>query len=417
MQVYLVGGAVRDALLGIAVKDRDWVVVGASPQEMLAAGYEQVGKDFPVFLHPKTKEEYALARMERKVGQGYHGFAIDYDTRVTLKDDLIRRDLTINAMAQDEHGQLYDYYGGQADLQNRVLRHVSEAFAEDPLRVLRVARFAAKLAPLGFTLAPQTRELMSQMSRSGELEALTPERVWQEVVKAMQLAKPSVFFEVLDEVGALAILFPELAQLKGVTQPLEHHPEGDVWTHTLMVLDAAAQLTDQLDIRLGALLHDLGKGVTPPELWPKHHGHEQAGVPLVETFCQRYRVPNKTALFAQKVTALHGLIHQGLTKEGKPHLKPATFLKVLTQGMAFKAPETFKELLLACEADAKGRLGFANRAYPQRAFWQGLAQAANQVDNQAILATGVTGKAIAEAIEQARIDLITSFISSWSLAK
>ena len=417
MQVYLVGGAVRDALLGIAVKDRDWVVVGASPQQMLAAGYEQVGKDFPVFLHPKTKEEYALARMERKVGQGYHGFALDYDAKVTLEEDLKRRDLTINAMAQDEQGQLFDYYGGQADLQNRVLRHVSDAFAEDPLRVLRVARFAAKLAPLGFRLAPETRTLMQQMARSGELQALTPERVWQEVVKVMNLAKPSVFFKVLDEVDALSELFPELSQLKGVTQPLEHHPEGDVWTHTLMVLDAAARLSENFDVRLGALLHDLGKGVTPPELWPKHHGHEQAGVPLVQALCARYRVPNKTALFAEKVAALHGLIHQGLDKEGKPHLKPATFLKVLTQGMALKSPEFFEQLLLACEADAKGRLGFENRAYPQSAFWSQLAKAANQVDNQAILATGVTGKAIADAIEQARIDLITAFVAKWTLAK
>ncbi|MBN2864377.1 MAG: multifunctional CCA addition/repair protein [Thiotrichales bacterium] len=417
MQVYLVGGAVRDALLGIAVKDRDWVVVGATPQIMLQQGFVQVGKDFPVFLHPKTKQEYALARLERKVGQGYHGFEMHYDSNVTLEDDLIRRDLTINAMAQDETGKIIDPYGGQADLALRKLRHVSDAFAEDPLRVIRVARFAAKLAPFGFHIAAETLDLMRQMTESGELSSLTPERVWQEVMKALVLEQPSVFFSVLNQVGALAVLFPELEALKGVEQPLEHHPEGDVWVHTLMVLDAATLLSSHLDVRFAALVHDLGKGLTPPELWPKHHGHEAAGVPLVKQLCQRYRVPNKMSNLALKVTEFHGVIHQGLNKEGQPHLKPATFLKVLNQCMAFKQPEFFESLLLACEADAKGRLGFENRDYPARKFWLELAHAARQVDNQAILATGVVGAQISVAIEQARLDLIKAFMTLWESPK
>lgn len=411
METYLVGGAVRDALLGIPVYDHDWVVVGATPSAMLAQGFDQVGKDFPVFLHPKTKEEYALARMERKVGQGYHGFEMSYDPTVTLDEDLIRRDLTINAMAQDSDGTIIDPYGGQKDLEDKVLRHVSDAFEEDPLRVLRVARFAAKLAPFDFTLAPETAELMRRMSVSGELSALTPERVWQEVVKVLNTDTPSVFFETLEQVDALAVLFPELNALHGVTQPEKYHPEGDVWIHTMMALDASAQLSDDLSVRLGALLHDLGKGVTPPEFWPKHHGHEQAGVPLVKTFCERYRVPKKQQQFAEKVTEFHGLIHKGLDGDGRPALKPKTYLKALTACGALKDLATFEKLLTACEADAKGRLGFEQKPYPQKPFWLALAQAANQVDNQAILATGVQGADIGRAIDAERHHLIQDFIS------
>jgi len=414
MKIYLVGGAVRDALLGIKAYDHDWVVVGASPQQMLDDGYQQVGKDFPVFLHPKTKEEYALARTERKAGSGYHGFEVFADPSVTLEEDLVRRDLTINAMAQDDDGAIIDPYLGQQDLNDRVLRHVSSAFSEDPLRVLRVARFAAKLAKYNFTLAEETKQLMTQMTASGELQDLTPERVWQEVTKALNTEKPSVFFEVLDSVGAIEVLFPELYALHGVTQPEKHHPEGDVWIHTMMVLDAAAKLSPGENVRFAALVHDLGKGITPKELWPKHHGHEAAGVPLVSQLANRYKLPKKIQIMAEKVTEFHGLIHQGLTSEGQPHLKPQTYLKVLKQCGALKDAKQFEEILLTCEADAKGRLGFEQRAYPQKAFWLAVLQAANQVNNQEILATGVQGAQIAEAIEQVRLQNIQAFVHNYS---
>ncbi len=409
-QTYLVGGAVRDGLLGIAVYDKDWVVVGDSPENMLAKDFQQVGKDFPVFLHPQTKEEYALARMERKSGQGYHGFEVFYDSSVSLEEDLIRRDLTINAMAQDADGQIIDPYGGLKDLKNCQLRHVSAAFAEDPLRVLRVARFVAKLAQFNFAVADETLELMQAMSLSAELELLTPERVWQEVVKALKTPKPSLFFTTLRQVGALSILFPELDVLYEVTQPLKHHPEGDVGVHTMMVLDAAAKLTTDVGVRFAALVHDLGKGVTPKHLWPKHHGHEQAGVPVVKALCQKYRVPKSTSLLAQKVTQWHGIIHQGLDSNGKPYLTPKTYLKVLQACQGFKNIVFLEKVLLACEADSKGRLGFEERGYPQRIFWLALAKAANQVDNQAIIALGYQGKEIALAIEQERLRLIKGFL-------
>lgn len=414
MQIYLVGGAVRDALLGGKAYDHDWVVVGATPEQMLAQGFQQVGKDFPVFLHPETKEEYALARTERKEGVGYHGFEVFADPSVTLEEDLIRRDLTINAMAQDADGKVIDPYSGLADLENRVLRHVSGAFAEDPLRVLRVARFAAKLAPYGFELAPETQMLMTDMVASGELQDLTPERVWQEVFKALGAEKPSVFFEVLDRVGAVEVLFPELYHLHGVAQPLKHHPEGDVWIHTMMVLDAAAKLSLLEEVRFAALVHDLGKGITPKELWPSHKGHEKAGVPLVQALGSRYRLPKKLQIMAEKVTEFHGLIHQGLDSEGQPHLKPQTFLKVLKACAALKNPEGFRNILLACEADAKGRLGFEDKDYQQAPFWLGVLGAASHINNQEILATGVQGAEIAQAIEQARIDRIKAFIHTYS---
>lgn len=409
-KVYLVGGAVRDALLGIPVYDHDWVVVGSTPEAMLEAGFEQVGKDFPVFLHPKTKEEYALARTERKSGVGYHGFDISAAPDVTLEADLLRRDLTINAMAQAEDGTIIDPYNGQVDLQNRVLRHVSPAFSEDPLRVLRVARFAAKLAGFGFELHPDTAKLMTQMARSGELNALTPERVWQEVVKALSCTKPSVFFELLDQVDALSVLFPELVRLKGVEQPLKHHPEGDAFVHTLMVLDASAELSDELAVRFAALVHDLGKGLTPPELWPKHHGHEAAGVPEVAKLCKRYRIPKKIQQLAEKVTEWHGLIHNGLDSDGLPFLKPKTYLKVLQACQAFKQREVFEQILLACMADARGRTGYEQVDYPQYDFWLQLAEAAQEVNNREIIEQGYQGAEIAEAIERKRLQLIGDFV-------
>lgn len=411
LNVYLVGGAVRDALLNLEVCDRDWVVIGSTADAMLDQGFQQVGKDFPVFLHPHTKEEYALARTERKAGVGYHGFEVFADPSVTLEEDLIRRDLTINAMAQAEDGELIDPYGGLKDIENRVLRHVSEAFSEDPLRVLRLARFAAKLASFGFTIAPETKALMVDMVCSGELAALTPERVWQELVKVLKTDSPSVFFEVLDQVGAVEVLFPSLFALHGVLQPVKYHPEGDVWIHSLMVLEAAKKLSNAPEVRFAALVHDLGKGVTDPSLWPKHHGHEAAGVPLVADFCNRYRVPKKWQQLAERVTEWHGLIHRGLTADGLPFLKPKTYLKVLKFCGALKDEAGFKAVLLACEADARGRLGFENVDYPQAEFWLSLAKVANKVNHQAIIQAGFQGAEISQEIEKERLSLIRAFIN------
>ncbi|MGM0541032.1 MAG: multifunctional CCA addition/repair protein [Pseudomonadota bacterium] len=417
LDVYLVGGAVRDGLLGLAVYDRDWVVVGATPEKMLANGFQQVGKDFPVFLHPETREEYALARTERKMGVGYHGFDVFADPSVTLEEDLIRRDLTINAMAKSPSGEIIDPYGGQQDLENKLLRHVSDAFSEDPLRVLRVARFAAKLAPFGFKLAPETQSLMTQMVRAGELSDLTPERVWQEVVKALNTPAPSLFFTVLDRVGAVVALFPELFALHNVTQPKKYHPEGDVWIHTMMVLDAAARLSNDPMVRFAALVHDLGKAITPEELWPKHYGHDAAGVPLVAKLCERYRVPKKWQQYAQRVTRWHGLIHQGLNGVGSdcflPSLKPKTYLRVLKGCGALKDFAGFEKVLLACKADAQGRLGFESVEYPQAEFWMEVLEVANQVDNQKIIQQGFQGSEIAEAIDRERVRLIAEFIQRY----
>lgn len=437
-EVYLVGGAVRDGLLGLKIYDRDWVVVGATPEEMLAEGFQQVGKDFPVFLHPKSREEYALARTERKAGVGYHGFEVFADPSVTLEEDLIRRDLTINAMAESATGVMVDPYGGQEDLKKKQLRHVSAAFAEDPLRVLRVARFAAKLACLEFEVAPETQVLMARMVQGGELADLTPERVWQEMVKAFNTPTPSVFFDVLNSVGAVELLFPELFALQGVAQPEKHHPEGDAWIHTMMVLDAAARLSDDPMVRFAALVHDLGKGLTPKALWPKHHGHEAAGVPVVAQLCERYHVPKKWQQHASRVTRWHGLIHQGLkpvepadvmdkkvegsgatedspTQAAKlvPYLKPITYLKVLKGCGALKDSAEFSQVLLACKADAQGRLGYESVDYPQAEFWMALLRAADQVDNQQIMQQGFQGAEISEAIDEERVRLIAEFIKSY----
>lgn len=411
-QVYLVGGAVRDGLLGIEVYDRDWVVVGATPQMMLAEGFVRVGKDFPVFLHPETKEEYALARTERKAGNGYYGFEIQTSESVTLEQDLLRRDLTINAMAQGDSGEIFDPYGGQKDLKNRELRHVSSAFAEDPLRVLRVARFAAKLAPFNFTVHPDTVKLMAEMTASGELQELTPERVWQEVVKALNTTKPSLFFEVLRSVGALAILFPEIDRLYSVPQSVKHHPEGDVGVHTMMVLDAAAKLTDDVEVRFAALVHDLGKGVTAAKHLPHHPGHEPAGLPILKALCARYKLPNSVQQLAEKVTLWHGQIHRGLNRQNQPCLKAEEYLAVLLGCQAFKGGDFLERVLTACEADSKGRLGFESGDYPQKEFWLALAKAASQVDNQAIIAQGFQGAEISVAIDAERVRLIEAFLAT-----
>jgi tRNA nucleotidyltransferase (CCA-adding enzyme) len=410
MDIYLVGGAVRDGLLGLPVYDRDWVVVGSSVDEMLAQDFQQVGKNFPVFLHSKTKEEYALARTERKKGVGYHGFEVFADASVTLEKDLIRRDLTINAIAEDDKGNLIDPYGGIADIENKILCHVSPAFAEDPLRVLRVARFAARFYELGFRVSHETLTLMKKMVASGELDSLIVERVWQEVAKALKTDKPSIFFEVLRQVGAVEVLFPDLHKLIDVEQPVIYHPEGDVWIHSMMVLDAVTELSDDLAVRFSALVHDLGKGLTPKKLYPRHYGHEKAGVPLVVGFCNKYRLPNDIKKLAKKTTEFHGIIHQGLTEKGKPYLKAKTYLKVISACLGLKNDGFFDDVLVVCEADIKGRLGFEDKPYPQRKFWQKLAIIARNVDNKKILATGVNGVEIGKKIKKLRHKKIKFFL-------
>jgi len=410
-KVYLVGGAVRDVRLGLPVHERDWVVVGATPAWMETQGFRPVGRDFPVFLHPETGEEYALARTERKQGRGYHGFAFHAAPEVTLEEDLRRRDLTINAMAQDpETGAIIDPYGGQRDLQARLLRHVSEAFVEDPLRVLRVARFAAKLAPLGFRLAPETEALMGRMAASGELDALTPERVWKEMDKALRTDAPQVFFEVLHRVGALAVLLPEIAALEGVPQHPEWHPEGDVLTHTLMVVEQAARLNDEVALRFAALVHDVGKGATPREKWPHHPGHEVAGVPLTEAICARYRVPGDVRELALKGTRWHGDFHRG--PEGR--LAAEAIATLFQQVDLYRRPAVFERLLDLAEADYRGRLGFEDAAYPYRAWWTGLAQAVRAVSPRPFVAQGLKGAAIGEAVAEARVEVIRRWLAGES---
>ncbi len=402
-KVYLVGGAVRDALLGIPVKERDWVVVGATPAWMLSQGYRPVGKDFPVFLHPQTGEEYALARTERKQGVGYHGFVLNAEPDVTLEEDLRRRDLTINAMAQDlQTGEVIDPYGGRKDLEARVLRHVSDAFKEDPLRVLRVARFAAKLAPLGFVLAPETHRLLEYMSASGELDALTPERVWKEVEKALRTQMPHVFFQVLHEVGALRALFPEIAALDGVAQSPKWHPEGDALTHTWLVLQEAAEMTGEVATRFAALVHDVGKGVTPKESWPNHPGHERAGEPLVRALCQRYRVPHQIREVALKATRWHGHFHR--VPEGK--ISPDKVLGMLKAVDVFRKPALFAQLLDVAEADYRGRAGFSGCGYPYRTWWEVLVEKVVSVDARAFVAQGLQGAEISQALDRARCEVI-----------
>ncbi|MET0517487.1 MAG: multifunctional CCA addition/repair protein, partial [Burkholderiaceae bacterium] len=358
MQQFLVGGAVRDALLGLPVKDRDWVVVGADPAAMRAAGFTQVGQDFPVFLHPETHEEYALARTERKTAPGYHGFSFHAAPDVTLEQDLARRDLTINAMAQGEDGAIVDPYGGQRDLAERVLRHVSPAFAEDPVRILRLARFAARFAD--FTVAPETMALMQAMVADGEVDALVAERVWQEIARGLMEKKPSRMFELLRESGALARLAPEVERLFGVPQPAAHHPEIDTGVHLLMVLDQCAAQHAPLAVRYACLCHDLGKGLTPAEALPRHIGHEGRGVPLAQRLGERWRVPTDCSALAELVAREHTHVHQSLDFGAEAQLR------LLERCDAWRRPERFEQLLWACECDARGRLGLEERPYPQR---------------------------------------------------
>ncbi|MCP1773129.1 tRNA nucleotidyltransferase (CCA-adding enzyme) [Neisseria perflava] len=398
MQIYLVGGAVRDALLGLEVKDRDWVVVGANAETMTAQGFQPVGRDFPVFLHPKTHEEYALARTECKTAKGYAGFSFHADESVTLEQDLLRRDLTINAMAQDSDGRIIDPFGGRQDLADGVLRHVSPAFAEDPVRILRIARFAARY---GFAVAPETMALMKQMVADGESDALVAERVWQELAKGLMEWQPRRMIEILRECGALAVILPEVDALFGVPQRADYHPEIDSGIHTLMVLQRAADMDLTLPERYAALLHDLGKALTPPDILPKHYGHDVNGVPLVRGVNERLRAPKACAELAELVCRWHILFHQ------VGQLKTATVLKILKQTDAFRRPERFQTALNVCVADQQGRLNFEQAAYPQRAHWLSLLAAANTVDSGAIAAAYRAmnqAHLIAEKIDAARCE-------------
>lgn len=399
MQIYLVGGAVRDSLLGLPVQDRDWVVVGADAERMAALGYRAVGKDFPVFLHPDSHEEYALARTERKTGKGYAGFSFHAAPDVSLEQDLLRRDLTINAMAQSSDGTLIDPYGGAADLRAKILRHVSPAFAEDPVRILRTARFAARY---GFAIAPETMALMRQMVANGEVEALVAERIWQEWAKGLMEREPRRMIEVLRECGALRIIAPEIDALFGVPQRADHHPEIDTGEHTLLVLQRAAALQLSLPERYAALLHDLGKALTPADVLPHHIGHDHAGIAPVRALNQRWRVPKACAELAELVCRYHIRIHAvGAVK------RPQALLTLLQECDAFRRPERFHALLNVCQADAQGRLGRHDAAYPQKAHWQNLLAAAQQADTKAIAAAHhAQPQQIAQAIAQARTALI-----------
>ena len=406
MKTYLVGGAVRDALLNLPVKDKDWVVVGTSPQAMLALGYEQVGRDFPVFLHPDTHEEYALARTERKSGSGYTGFVCYSAPDVTLEQDLQRRDLTINAIAQDDQGRFYDPYGGRADLEQRLLRHVSEAFNEDPLRVLRVARFAARFAHLSFVVADETQALMRWMVESGELNTLTPERVWKETEKALQTPNPQVYFQVLRDCGALAVLFPELDNLYGVPAPAKWHPEIDTGIHALMTLAIAAGLSPEVDVRFATLFHDVGKALTPPEKWPSHHGHGPAGVPLVENLCQRLRVPNAIRDLALLVTEFHDLVH---TVERQ---SPETLIALFDRVDAWRKPHRVEQIALTSEADARGRTGFESNTYPQGDFLRKAFEIALGVSTKEVVAAGFKGVEVRDELTRRRIAALTDWKNS-----
>ena len=394
MNIYVVGGAVRDELLGLPVADRDYVVVGATPEQMVALGYKPVGRDFPVFLHPQTHEEYALARTERKTARGYHGFAFHTASDVTLEQDLARRDLTINAIAKDEHGALIDPYHGAADLKARVLRHVSPAFAEDPVRILRLARFAARF---GFAIADETMTLMRQMVSDGEADALVAERVWQELSRGLMEAKPSRMFEALRACGALARVLPEVDALYGVPQRAEHHPEVDTGVHVMMVIDYAASQDYALDVRFAALTHDLGKGTTPREAWPRHIAHEERSVALVAILCERLRVPAECRDLALIMARQHGNIHRAA------ELRPATIVQILQSADAFRKPERFTRLLQACESDARGRLGFNQRPYPQAGRMAAALKAAAAVDAGAIAKLHEEPVRIKDAIYQARV--------------
>lgn len=401
MKVYAVGGAVRDELLGRSVQDHDYVVVGSTPDEMLRRGFRPVGADFPVFLHPETQEEYALARSERKTAPGYKGFVFHAMPDVTLEQDLARRDLTINAMARDESGTLIDPFGGERDLRAGVLRHVSDAFVEDPVRILRVARFAARF---GFTIAAETLTLMQRMVANGEVDALVPERVWQELATGLMETKPSKMFEALRECGALMRLLPEVDRLFGVPQPAAHHPEIDTGIHVMMALDLAARSAAPLDVRFALLVHDVGKALTPPAEWPRHLGHESSGIDVIAKLCTRLRVPNDCRDLAVMVSREHTNVHRAL------ELRAGTIEEVLSRCDAYRQPERFSRALDACEFDARGRKDREGVAYPQRAHMLAALIAARGIDAGAIAAQVVEPSSIGQRVREARSQAIAHYL-------
>ncbi len=403
MKTYLVGGAVRDRLLDYPVKERDWLVVGETAEALLALGYRPVGKDFPVFLHPVTHEEYALARTERKTAPGYKGFAVYADPDVTLEQDLLRRDLTINAMAIADNDELIDPFNGRQDLDNRILRHVSPAFSEDPVRILRVARFAARYAHLGFSLADETLCLMQDMVAQGETDYLVAERVWAELHKALLERTPAAFFQVLRDCGALRVVFPEIDALFGVPQPEKYHPEIDTGVHVLMVLSQAARLSDKPEVRLAALLHDLGKALTPSHHWPSHHGHEKKGLPALDRLCERLRVPKSFKSLCVQVMQYHTHCHRAL------ELRADTLTDMLQAIGAFKPDSPLDDFLLACEADARGRTGFEDRLYPQADYIRAAASQAAAIDTSAVLQSGLQGAEIGTAIHKLRVKAVNDY--------
>lgn len=407
MQTYLVGGAVRDQLLGLPVHERDWVITGATAKQMLQQGYTQVGNDFPVFLHPKTKDEYALARTERKQGEGYTGFTCNTSTEITLEQDLLRRDLTVNAMAMASDGTIIDPYQGQKDLNDRILRHVSDAFIEDPLRVLRVARFTARYHHLGFTIAPETLTLMQTIADSGELAALTPERIWKETARSLLDDQPQVYIQTLRDCNALATVFPELDALWGVPNPAQWHPEIDTGVHTLMVVTQACKLSKQLPVRFAALVHDLGKAQTPSEKWPSHKGHEALGVKIITQLCERLKIPNDCKELAVIMSQYHSHVHRLLEYSSD------ALLAMLNGCDVWRKPERFEQFLLCCEADARGRKGFEDSPYPQRAVVRTFAQQSATVDVQAIIKAGHKGPEIKRALAQQRLTIIQNIIEQY----
>jgi len=407
LETYLVGGAVRDKLLKRAVKDRDYLVVGATVVQMLTLGYQQVGKDFPVFLHPETKEEYALARTEKKQGQGYTGFSCYFAADVTIEEDLKRRDLTVNAMAINDQDEIIDPYHGQKDLNDRILRHVSDAFIEDPLRVLRVARFAARYHSYGFTIAPETMSLMTKLSESGELQSLTAERIWQEMQRSLTEEHPEVFFEVLHQCQALKALWPELDVLWGIPNPALWHPEICSGIHTMMVLQQAVKLSSNTAVRFAALCHDLGKGLTPSPLWPSHKGHEKSGLPLVEKICTQLKTPTQYKQLALKVCEHHLHCHKAF------ELKASTLLKIFNQLDVWRKPQEFDDFLIACKADFLGRQGFENRPYPQEHYLKSAMQSAMAVTAKAFVEQGLKGIEIKTAMAEARLEAIKTVKLQW----
>lgn len=407
MEIYLVGGAVRDKLLGLPVMEKDWVVLGETPESMVKHGFRPVGKDFPVFLHPQSHDEYALARTERKTAPGYKGFAVHASPDVTLEQDLKRRDLTINAIAMTPKGQLIDPYGGQKDLEDRVFRHISPAFAEDPVRILRVARFAARYGHLGFTLAEETRELMQSMVAAGEVDYLVPERVWAELFKALKEQMPSAFFYTLKDCTALEKIFPEINRLFGVPQPEKYHPEIDTGLHSMLCLEQSALLSPSPEVRFAALVHDLGKGLSPKQHWPHHYGHETSGLPILDKMCDRLRVPNSFKSLALQVMQYHSHCHRAF------ELRASTIADMLAALGAYKQTNKLPEFLLACEADAKGRTGFEHAPYPQAALIKLAAKSAASVDTSAILDSELQGAQIGTAIRRLRIKAVAEVINTY----